>query len=65
MITFIADKVKINGPRIDGSYSITFETGEYTWDQIKDLPNLNGDAMMVSISKYDETRPRASEGNGD
>lgn len=54
MITFIADKVRLNGPKVDGSYSVTFETGEYVWDQIKDLPNLNGDAMMVSISKYDE-----------
>lgn len=24
-----ADKVKVNGPKVDGSYSITFETGEY------------------------------------
>ena len=29
MIEFNADKLKINGPLSDGSYSITFSTGEY------------------------------------
>jgi hypothetical protein len=28
-ITFNADSVKVNGPLSDGSYSITFKTGEY------------------------------------
>lgn len=54
MITFIADRVKINGPRIDGNYSITFETGEFEWGNIKELPNLNGESIVVNVSKYVE-----------
>ena len=56
-IEFVADRVKINGPRVDGNYSITFETGEYVWDQIKDLPNLNGESILVTVSNYDSKRP--------
>lgn len=28
-IVFQSDKVKVNGARVDGSYTITFEVGEY------------------------------------
>lgn len=51
-ITFIADKVKMNGPKVDGTFTISFDTGEYAWDLIKDLPNLNGESIVVSVSKY-------------
>lgn len=36
-VNFGADKVKISGPRIDGSYSVTFETGEYEREKVADL----------------------------
>lgn len=26
---FKADKIKISGPKVDGSYTVTFEVGEY------------------------------------
>lgn len=29
MIEFIADEVKVSGPRVDGSYTITFTVGQY------------------------------------
>jgi hypothetical protein len=59
-IQFIADKVKIAGPKIDGSYTISFEVGEYAYDQIMHLPKFNGEAMYVevkddSIKSNDET----------
>ncbi len=48
-IKFTADKVKVNGPKVDGTYSITFDCGEYIWDAIKELPNLNGGIMNVEV----------------
>jgi hypothetical protein len=49
IIKFIADKVKIAGPKVDGSYTISFEVGEYAYDQIMHLPKLNGEAMHVEV----------------
>ena len=37
MITLIADKVRINGPKVDGGLSITFEVGEYEQEKIAEL----------------------------
>ena len=48
-IYFIADKVKLNGPKIDGGYSVTFEVGGYVWDQIKELPRVNGETIVVAV----------------
>jgi len=33
MINLHADKVKINGPKVDGTYTLSFDIGEY--EQIK------------------------------
>ncbi|MBM4402224.1 MAG: hypothetical protein FJ044_03205 [Candidatus Cloacimonetes bacterium] len=48
-IQFNADKVKISGPKIDNSYTVTFEVGEYEYDKIKDLPKLNGEIIFVEV----------------
>ena len=34
---FLADNIRINGPKIDGTMSITFETGEYEREKILDI----------------------------
>lgn len=39
-VTFGADKIKVNGPKIDGTYSIIFETGEYEIMQIAEIIKL-------------------------
>ena len=49
-IEFIADKVKINGPKIDGTYTISFDVGEYAYDQIMHLPKMNGSAMYLVVT---------------
>lgn len=56
MIQFISDRVKISGPLINGDVNVTFSTGEYAWDQIKDLPNLNGAAIYVTVKTKPETK---------
>ena len=54
-ITFIADHVQLKGPRkTDGSYIVTFETGEYIWNQLKELPNLNGSNILVTVTQYEQ-----------
>lgn len=51
---FIADRVKISGPRVDGNYTLTFDVGEYQYDMIKDIPKLNDTELHVTVSN-DET----------
>ena len=58
-IEFIADKVKINGPKIDGTYTITFDVGEYAYDQIMHLPKMNGSAMYLVVT--DEEPKKVTE----
>jgi len=50
MINFVADRVKISGPRVDGNFTITFDVGEYQYDNIKDIPKLNDDVLYVTVS---------------
>jgi len=33
-IEIIADKIKVYGPKVDGSYTITLEVGEYEREKI-------------------------------
>lgn len=40
MIQFKADKVKINGPKADNSFAITFEVGEHGRQDVKELLGL-------------------------
>ncbi len=36
-IEFIADKIYVRGPRVDGSYVVTFEVGEYMQPKVAKL----------------------------
>jgi hypothetical protein len=50
-IEFIADKVKIAGPRIDSTYTVTFEVGEYEQDQLGELMKIKQPAIFkVEVS---------------
>lgn len=57
-IYFIADKVKLNGPKVDGGYSVTFEVGGYVWDQIKELPKVNGETIVVAVMTEEVKRKK-------
>lgn len=41
MIKFAADNTRISGPRVDGTMSITFETGEYEKNKVLDVMKLH------------------------
>ena len=45
-IAFSADKVKISGPRVDGSFAVTFETGEYEKSKLAELFLIPSDSML-------------------
>ncbi len=47
---FNSDRVTIRGPKIDGTFVISFEVGEYEYDNIKDIPKMNDDDMVVVVN---------------
>ena len=54
MIEFKADKINIRGPRIDGSYVITFEVGEYEQKKVAQMMLIPQQTMVnvkVDIKK--------------
>lgn len=51
MVSFIADKLKINGPQVDGGYTITFYTGEYTKKEVSQLLNMNEGNLKVTVEE--------------
>ena len=53
MIKFNADKVLLSGPKIDGSYKVSFEVGEYQLKYIKDLIEIRDCIMEVTVEKND------------
>ena len=55
MIKLISDKHKVNGPRIDGSYTLTFEVGEYEVDKIAEVMKMQGN-LEITIDKYQDKK---------
>lgn len=49
-IAFIADKVLLSGPRVDGSYRVTFEVGEYGLESLRDLITVRDSVMDVTVA---------------
>ena len=58
-IHFLADRVKISGPKIDDTYTITFETGDYAYEDIMELPKMNNGIISVEVTdeEKDTTKP--------
>jgi len=51
--TFHPDRVTFRGPRVDGSYVLSFEIGEYEYDDVKDIPKMNGKMVTVEVKDDD------------
>ena len=56
MIQFNADKIRVSGPKIDGSYTVTFEIGEY--EQLKV-------AELLAVPQQTNVKVRVEESNTD
>ena len=48
-IEFTADNIKISGPKIDGSYNLVLEVGEYEKDKVLEVMRLKPN-YTVTIS---------------
>lgn len=54
-VTFLADKLKIVGPKVDGSLSVTLDTGEYEQEKVAELLKLpTGTPLKVTIEIADD-----------
>jgi len=49
MINFKSDKVLLRGPRVDGTYVVSFEVGEYELENIKDLITARDCILDIKI----------------
>lgn len=55
MIEFHADKVRVNGPKVDGGFSISFDTGEYEQHKVAELLTIpQGEAIKVTVELMNE-----------
>ncbi|GEM_PF-3403055 len=51
-VEFTADKVKISGPRVDGTIAVTFDVGEYEAGKVADLLKIPPNTLLkVSVEK--------------
>ena len=53
VIKFKADRVKISGPRVDESFVVSFETGEYEKMKLADLFLIESDKVLEVSVKID------------
>lgn len=42
---FVADKISIRGPRVDGSWVVSFEIGEYEVNKLQELFTLDRETL--------------------
>lgn len=61
-IEFGADRVRISGPRIDGTYVVSLEVGEYQRKNLKAILDLPDDeSLIILIKKYNGRKEEAKE----
>jgi hypothetical protein len=53
-ITFQSDKIKFSGPRVDGNYVVSFETGEYSQVEIAKLMVLPQNENVSVTVEYNK-----------
>jgi hypothetical protein len=46
---FHATFKNLNGPKIDGGFTVSFEVDEQGWEEIRALPNTRGKMLLVNI----------------
>jgi len=54
LIKFMADKVSLNGPSVDGSYKVTFTVGEYMVKNIQELVSVFDKNIKVAVQIEEE-----------
>lgn len=54
LVKITADSIKVNGPRVDGSYGVTFSVGEYQQKEIAQLIMIPQQTMIQLDINYDK-----------
>lgn len=53
-LSFSSDRVKINGPKVDGGFTVTFEVGEYEQESIAKLLMIPQNKVIKVIVEVDD-----------
>ncbi|MEM3077606.1 MAG: hypothetical protein QXW38_08335 [Candidatus Nitrosotenuis sp.] len=53
-VKFQSDKVYIRGPKVDGSYQVAFEIGEYQRPNIKDLVTVQDKVLNITVEATED-----------
>lgn len=54
ILSFSADKIKVNGPKIDGGYSVTFDVGEFEQSNVAKLFSIPQQTIVKVSIDVDE-----------
>lgn len=55
ILKLIADKVKVNGPKVDGGFTVSFDVGEYEQHIISEVLLLKqGEAINITLEQKTE-----------
>lgn len=55
-VIFNADKISLRGPSVDGSWKVTFETGEYEKEHLAELMKLPTDVPLKITVEINESK---------
>jgi len=58
---FMADGLTINGPRVDGNFKVSFDVGQYQYNNIKNLPLLNGKILIVAVIQGEDLKKKGMD----
>lgn len=55
-LELLADKVKVNGPKVDGGFTLSFEVGEYEQSKIAEVLKLKqNEVLKVTIENEENS----------
>lgn len=58
---FMADNLTISGPRVDGNFKVSFDVGQYQYENIKNLPLLNGKILVVAVVQGEDLKKKGMD----
>lgn len=58
---FTADGLSISGPRADGNFRVSFDVGVYQYENIKNLPLLNGKMLVVAVVQGQDLKKKGMD----
>ena len=53
-IELTSDKVRVSGPRVDGSFTVSFDVGEYEQAKVAELLRIPQQTVLKVVVKVEE-----------